>query len=78
MALPPATRWSASRYQPFVRMMRTFAFGVGSTIGLVHTRTRPQTTDVSGSASPQGASVAPMTRALLLGGLGLLAMRRRR
>ena len=50
----------------FIAVERAFAFGVGNTIRLVHTRITPDTTDVSGIASLQGASVTPMTRELLL------------
>jgi hypothetical protein len=50
----------------FIAVERAFAFGVGNTIRLVHTRITPQTTDVSGIASLQGAAYTPMTRELLL------------
>ena len=50
----------------FIAVERAFAFGVGNTIRLVHTRITPETTDVSGITNLQGASVTPMTRELLL------------
>lgn len=50
----------------FIAVERAFAFGVGNTIRLVHARITPQTTDVSGLASLQGASYTPMQRELLL------------
>lgn len=50
----------------FIAVERAFAFGVGNTIRLVHTRITPQTTDVSALASLQGASFTPMSREVLL------------
>ena len=50
----------------FIAVERAFAFGVGNTIRLVHTRITPETTDVSGIASLEGAAYTPMTRTLLL------------
>jgi len=50
----------------FIAVERAFAFGVGNTIRLVHTRISPQTTDVSGLASLEGTGYTPMTRDVLL------------